>query len=1015
MRKTLTIILTLAILAGGHLAQGEPPAAKDTQKETIPFTTPAEALKRIVPPPGFRVSLFAAEPNVRQPISLTTDARGRLWVAENNTYAERELNFDDSQCDRITILEDTDGDGQADRTKVFWDQAKKLTSVEVGFGGVWALCPPALLFIPDRDGDDVPDGEPQVVLDGFDAGDVRHNISNGLKWGPDGWLYGRHGILVTSQIGAPGTPPAGRTPINCGIWRYHPTQKIFEVVCHGTTNSWGLDWNRHGEPFFINTVIGHLWHAIPGAHFERMYGEDDNPHLYSLIGQTADHFHWDTKESWHAIRDIGVSPSTDQAGGGHAHCGLMIYQGDNWPERYRDTVFTVNLHGFRLNNDTLQRSGAGYVAHHAADFLKTSDPWFRGIDLVSGPDGGVYLADWSDIGECHDNDGVHRSSGRIFKIVYGTPPRRDKVNVAALEDLDLVALLFNANDWYVRQARQALQQRAAAGRPMDRVQLALRNTFATARDPVHKLRALWCLHAIGKTDESWLLDALRQGDEHVRSWVVRLLVDVGPASSATVAALTSLAADEPSGLVQIYLASALQKIAPADRWTLAERLAAGEKFAADPVLTKMVWYGIESAVPDHTARAIGLAERSKMPLLVRCVARRLTENLATDPAAVNQWVAATARSNSTAWTREALAGMDEALRGQRKAPVPAAWPQLKDAMATNSDQDVQRLVRELSVVFGDGRALDDLKQIAAAKSADPQARRDAIRVLVDARAAGLSRLLQPLVGEREVGAEAVRGLAACDEAEVPTFLVQNFAGLRDTGQAAAIVTLTSRTAWARSLLDAVAAGKIDRGRIPAFELRQMSTSSDEQLRRQVAALWPELRAISVVKKERIGRLKQSLGSETLATADASNGRRRFVQSCATCHVLFGEGAKIGPDLTGSQRANLDYLLENIVDPSATVAAGYRISTVTLSDGRIIGGLVQDTGGPTLSIQTPTERLIISRTDVEANRASELSLMPDSLLDVLPEKEIRDLIAYLMSPRQVPLPPGATSPGSPAGR
>ena len=207
---------------GSHLHAAEPAAPKNTQAETIALTSPQQAAASFAAPEGFQVSLFASEPDVRQPIAFTTDARGRLWVAENNTYAERTLNFDLSQHDRIVILEDTDHDGRADRHKVFWDQGTRLTSVEVGFGGVWALCPPRLLFLPDRNGDDVPDGEPQVILDGWDTDAVRHNIANGLRWGPDGWLYGRHGIQATSRVGPPGTPSDQRIALNCCIWRYHP-------------------------------------------------------------------------------------------------------------------------------------------------------------------------------------------------------------------------------------------------------------------------------------------------------------------------------------------------------------------------------------------------------------------------------------------------------------------------------------------------------------------------------------------------------------------------------------------------------------------------------------------------------------------------------------------------------------------------------------------------------------------------------------------------------------------------
>src|SRR5688572_11142638 len=250
----------------------ETPDLYNTQPETQKLSTPEESLASLKLPDGFKATLFAHEPDVQNPISMTFDERGRLWVAENYTYAESSVNFETKLRDRIVILEDTDSDGVHDKRTVFWDQGVRLTSVEVGFGGVFALCAPHLLFIPDKNRDDLPDGEPQILLDGWDASAVRHNIVNGLKWGPDGWLYGRHGILATSSVGPPGAAPSQRKQMNCGIWRYHPTRKVFDVVCHGTTNPWGFDFDENGQMFFSNTVIGHLWHVIPGAHYERMYG-----------------------------------------------------------------------------------------------------------------------------------------------------------------------------------------------------------------------------------------------------------------------------------------------------------------------------------------------------------------------------------------------------------------------------------------------------------------------------------------------------------------------------------------------------------------------------------------------------------------------------------------------------------------------------------------------------------------------------------------------------------------------
>ena len=398
----------------GNAKKSDFPKLINTENPDAKLTSAADALAGMEVPDGFTISLFASEPDVNQPIALATDDRGRLWVAENYTYAERATNYDDTMRDRVVILEDKDDDGKFDKRTEFWDQGRRLTSVEIGYGGVWVLDAPNLLFIPDKDGDDVPDGEPVVMLDGWDDDAVRHNIVNGLRWGPDGWLYGRHGIMATSLVGRPGATPDQRRALNCCVWRFHPTKHTFEVVCEGTTNAWGMDWTANGELFFINTVIGHLWHAIPGSYFRRMYGEHFNPHVYQVIEQTADHFHWDTKEQWHDVRKLGITRTTDEAGGGHAHSGMVIVPpGSPWGKKYDNSVLAINLHGQRINRDRLVREGATYSGKHAEDFMKASDPWFRGVELHFGPHGTLYVADWSDVGECHENDGVHRTSGRI--------------------------------------------------------------------------------------------------------------------------------------------------------------------------------------------------------------------------------------------------------------------------------------------------------------------------------------------------------------------------------------------------------------------------------------------------------------------------------------------------------------------------------------------------------------------------------------------------------------------------
>ena len=289
----------------------DPPNTGSVSTHPLP---PAAAAAGFRVPEGFRVNVFAAEPDVRNPVAMAWDTRGRLWVAENYTYSDSTQKFDLRLRDRVLIFEDANADGRADKRTVFTDNVQRLGSVELGLGGVWLLCPPQLLFIPDRDGNDVPDGPAEVVLDGFDvARENYHTFANGLRWGPDGWLYGRCGASSPGEIGTPGTPDAARIPLRGGIWRYHPVRKRFEVLCHGTTNPWGHDWNALGEAFFINTVNGHLWHMIPGAHFARPHTIEPNPRVYEVIDQHADHYHWDNSKDSRLPRFPAASTTTAAA------------------------------------------------------------------------------------------------------------------------------------------------------------------------------------------------------------------------------------------------------------------------------------------------------------------------------------------------------------------------------------------------------------------------------------------------------------------------------------------------------------------------------------------------------------------------------------------------------------------------------------------------------------------------------------------------------------------------------
>jgi len=626
--RTLTIVLVLTALA--RLAGGEsalPPGVVNSQKASDTASTAAESFAKLTAASGFKVQQVAADPLIAQPIALTFDQRGRLWVAECFSYKGYVGGAWSGEAkDRITILEDRDQDGRAEVQTVFTATASRLSGLVCGFGGVWACMAPNLVFIPDRNGDDKPDGPPEVVLDGFDSGSAGHCLVNGLIWGPDGWLYGLHGIQGTSQVGPPG---GKRVRLAGGVWRYHPVRKVVEVVCEGTVNPWGFDFDDRGQAFMCGVVLPHLWHAIPGAQFERMYGQNSLPNSYEQMKTCADHQHY-AGGSWDRANS---GKSVDAAGGGHAHAGLVVYQGDDFPANFRGGIFMNNIHGRRLNCDLPARKGSGFAVSHGADeLLRSSDPWFRGVALQLGPDGALWLSDWADLGECHDKDGVHRSSGRIYRLSHAAKPPPPDLDLGKLDDLALVALHLHRNQWQVRTARRLLCERAAAGRPLAAAHVALRAQLADQADCGRKLRALWTLYATGGIDEAGLVALLGHGEADVRYWAVRLLGDGAAPADATLAALARRAKEDPAPLVRLGLASLLQRLPAARRWDIAEALVAHAEDAGDANLPLMYWYGLEAAVGADAARAQKLVATCAIPKVRQFIVRRLASGTGQKPA-----------------------------------------------------------------------------------------------------------------------------------------------------------------------------------------------------------------------------------------------------------------------------------------------------------------------------------------------------------------------------------------------
>ena len=1011
--RSLVLVFSAAAFAAPF------PEPHNNQKESIPLLTSADALTKLHLPEGFKATLFAAEPDVRQPIAMCWDERGRLWIAENYTYSDGKERFDLNLRDRIIILEDADHDGKFDKRTVFTDEIQMLTSIERGFGGVYAMCPPNLLFIP-MDGDK-PAGPAQVVLDGFSTTAAsRHTFANGLKWGPDGWLYGRVGISSTSWVDIPGVSKEKRQPTAGGLWRYHPVTKVFEPYCHGTTNPWGSDWTKDHELLFINTVIGHAWQGIHGAHFKRMHGEDPYPYVYDLLDQHADHYHWDTGKKWNDAD--GGRGGADSLGGGHAHIGMMIYQGDNWPSQYRDKLMTQNMHGRRTNVEAIERQGSALIMKHQSDILKSDDEWFRGIELSQGPDGAVTILDWSDIGECHDQDGIHRSTGRIFKVSYGEP-KQPGVDFDKATPTELVELQRSKNEWLVRMARWELRERAWKGVDLSSA-IAAWEKLASEADSVLALNAHSTLLALRTVQSAVPPFAAEHAKHYAPSAILaekrqdvlarlierelteplvnrnNIMAKFGDGMIATCeeqeTKILQLAGEARGQRVRLALASALPHLTVPMRSLVAQHLLRNEQDTTDHNLPFLYWTGIREL---PLAELVQCAHVSRIPQVTKLIARRIAEGTDKQPAALDELLAsATQMPEGHA---EIVAGIAEALKGWRKAPKPAAW----DAFVASIPKEIasaQDQARQLNVIFGDGQALDEIRKIALDENALMEQRRAALLSLIEAKDAQLKQVCEKLIYVKGVNMEAIQGLTQFDQDGVAQRIIDRYTQFYPHERPQVIMALVSRPRFAADLLKAIEAGKIPKADFGPSAARQVRAFNDAKLNALLSKVWGETRETSADKLKLVAELKASHTADFLAKADQSKGRALYAAVCGQCHKLYGEGGTLGPDLTGSGRHDLSYLLENIVDPSAVVDAAYYLNVITLKDGRVLSGIIGAQSERTLMLRSVGQESVIDRQDITKRETLPISLMPEGLLQAFTPEQQRDLLAYLMGNSQVPL-------------
>ncbi len=955
-----------------------------------------QTLAEMYLPEGFKAELVVGEPDLHQPVAFTFDERGRIWVAEAYSYPQKRP--EGQGLDKIVIFEDRNGDGKFETRKEFATGLNLVSGFEVGHGGVWIGAAPQLLFIPDRNHDDLPDGPPEVLLDGFGFQDT-HECLNSFMWGPDGWLYGNQGVFNYARIGKPGTPENERTELRAGVWRYHPRRHKFEVFAEGGSNQWGLDYDEHGQIFMTHCRSywgrGGTTHVIQGGH----YWNQANANYASFIIAEPPKDFPDFKNYLlasarydHGAGGAGV-PGSDAIYGGHSHVGTMIYLGDNWPDEYRGHLFTHNLHGHQINQQVNRPWGSGFDTVHAGrDMFFCADPKYVAVDLQYGPDGAVYMIDWYDQQHCHNpnTERWDRSNGRIYRLEYAATYKPVKVDLGKLPDTELVTMLQKKNEWYGRMATRLLNERATAKALEARPVMTLRNAFNTSLDPKIRLKALWSLNLCDRFTAEIAEQALNDPDEFVRGWAIQLSTEQNDISATTLSKFVKMAAADPSQVVRRYLASAVQRVPDASAWQLIEALAKHGEDKEDRNIPKLLWDGMAQKMPKSLDRALAVAENTLM--------LQLTD--------WTYWYAATLPGNGLAQAishsssvsgedqRRALAGIELALTSRGNLTAPEQWNQIAPKLYSSGDPRIVRQAESIAAFFGDDSMFPKLRKALAEQSADPELRKHAFAVLSRAKDRGSLPEFYALLDDKDFRPQTLNLLARFDAPEIPNELLKRFSSFNTDAKNAALNTLASRVPLAIALLDAIASGKISRDQLSAFHVRQLADLKNPEVDKRLAATWGRIGASTGEKQEQISRLEKVFNEAPLWAYEARSGREHFQKLCAQCHRVGNDGVRLGPELTGAGRNGIRYFLENIIDPNAVIGTDFQMTVLETEEGDVVSGVIGNESAANLTMRTPTGEVSVPKSKIKQRTTSEKSLMPEGLLEGLNPREQIELLKFL---------------------
>ncbi|OWK43782.1 PVC-type heme-binding CxxCH protein [Fimbriiglobus ruber] len=966
--------------------------------------SPEDAVRRMKLPDGFTARAVATEPMIRQPLSISFDERGRMWVLQYLQYPNpaglKPVKQDQylrtvwdripeppprgpKGADRITICYDPDEHGVYHKSKDFVSGLNLATGFCIGGGGVYVVQPPYLLFYPDKDHDDVPDGDPEVVASGFGMEDT-HSYANSLQWGPDGWLYGAHGSTVSAKIKNPARPNDPPLEFQQGVWRYHPKTKEFELFSEGGGNTYGLDFDKNGQVIAGTNYGGFaMLHQVQGAYYVKgfsKHGPLHNPHTYGYFEHVP-------------YKDFK---------GGHVTCGGVVYQADAYPEQYRDQYIAGNLLSNAIYWHKLEPNGSTFTARHGGDLLVANDTWFRPVDCFLGPDGSVHVADWYDKRAAHLDpiDTWDKTNGRIYKIEYQGTKQPAPFDLRKLTSRELVDLLKHPNKWWRTEARRLLAERQDAATYPDLKSLIENDKGVIA------LEAIWALYVSGGwTDDYALAHLPDHPNPHARAWFVRLLGDHQAADVSTqiAARLGRMAAEDKSPVVLAQLACTTKRLPTAAAREILTPLLRRADVDADPFVPLLVWWALESKIDSDPAIVSDLVwsadhRDAVLKQLERYVRRTLSDNRPGSEAAFWRLVGTMKEAGvKPAWAallRGTEAAMDAGtgVSPQELAKL-LAW--LRSEGAVDSDAALRVLAR-----LGDDIALKEVRARILDEKRPEADRLKWTAVVTRAKGDEFPSLFVDLLAAARTDtmrAGLLTAVAAGNHPKAVDTLFQLYPSWSPAMKSKAVGVLLSRPTWAQALLAAIDAGKFPKTAVSYDQLKTGAGLTEPAVAKLVEKHYGKIGPATPGEKQaRISWLGVILGRE--GPGDAARGKAVFTKNCATCHTLFGEGGKVGPDLTTADRKNRGYMLTQIIDPSGYIRPEFVTYKVDTVDGRALTGIVAETASGAVTLLNVVDnkpvKTVVAQTDIDKMAASPVSLMPEKLLDTMTDAEIRDLFAFL---------------------